>query len=197
MHNLFKSALKSSNPKDVVGFDYDLSEEQKALFISSVNNLNDLSKFFFMKDRRKFKIFIMMLIVMNISELSTSKVKQVACIITDNEFKIKSSGYNGVPSGFPHLNSNEIDDPSIMELHAEVNALVDCPDSKEELYMFCSLSPCKHCAKAIIASRRRTNISTIYYLNEYESSKPELEGNSSDVKKFLSEAGIELIKFEN
>lgn len=96
--------------------------------------------------------------------------KQVGVLIVkDNQ--IISDGYNGMPSGFPHEEMEKLDEngnlvTSPLALHAEMNAitkLARSTQSGKDGTMYCTVSPCKECAKLIIA----TGIKEVYYLEVY------------------------------
>lgn len=88
---------------------------------------------------------------------STCGRRAVGCIITDEKGHILSTGYNGVPSGFPHCIeeacNGRFDPPGdssrCLAVHAEQNALLQCSrlDLAHTLYSTCT--PCFVCAKMI------------------------------------------------
>jgi dCMP deaminase len=100
--------------------------------------------------------------------------RQVGAIITTVEGQILSTGYNGVPAGFPHCTEGELhacpgtqdkhgDTSRCLAVHAEVNALLQCKrlDLAHTLYVSCT--PCFECAKAIC----NTPIKRVVALEEY------------------------------
>lgn len=115
------------------------------------------------------------------ARLSTCASKAVGAILVRDK-RILAIGYNGVPSGCQHC--NKIHDPYKMmvgeiyrdmhhkwsqrnELHAEQNLIAFCAKNNvntNNTTLFVSISPCKHCAKLILAS----GIGVVYYLKEYD-----------------------------
>lgn len=89
---------------------------------------------------------------------STCPRRQVGAIITDDKGHVLATGYNGVPSGFPHCTDepclgaeDPMGDTSRCEaIHAEANALLQCfrIDLASRLYVSCT--PCFACAKLIL-----------------------------------------------
>jgi dCMP deaminase len=134
-----------------------------------------------------------------ISEHSTCSRKKVGCVITmDN--RIICAGYNGVPSGIEHCEDRFIDVvkdgdfyqehgkfSSLNEIHAEQNGIAFA--AKEGLRLiggtlYTTVSPCKDCAKLIVA----TGIIRVVYSEEYDRDK---EGIN-----FLKTAKIECLHRE-
>ena len=68
-----------------------------------------------------------------------------------------SMGYNGVPRNFPHCtdtpcpgkNGESGDTQACYAVHAEANALLQCPRLDLADTMYCSCTPCFECAKLI------------------------------------------------
>ena len=129
---------------------------------------------------------------MGLAHLSALRSKdpntQVGACIVDNDKKVVSIGYNGMPRG-----CNDSDMPWSREgsfketkyayvVHAELNAILNSPRSLKDTTLYVSLFPCNECAKAIIQS----GIKEIYY----ESDK--YNGTDGNVvsKKMLSAAGV-------
>lgn len=100
------------------------------------------------------------------AQCSTAKKLQVgAVVVKDN--RIISIGYNGMPSGWSNV--CEVDGKTRDEVfHAEANAitkLAKSTESGDKATMFCTHSPCIHCAKLIAQS----GITELYYNEEYRS----------------------------
>lgn len=89
---------------------------------------------------------------------ATCPRRQVGCVTVDQGAKILSTGYNGVPKGFPHC----IDTPcggeaypsgqglsACMATHAEANALLQCQDVSRIHTIYVTTAPCSECAKLI------------------------------------------------
>jgi dCMP deaminase len=94
-----------------------------------------------------------------ISERGSCGRRQVGCVLVDADNKILSTGYNGPACGMP----NCIDHPcpgrflpsgeglDLCEaIHAEQNALLQCPDTTKIHTAYCSASPCVHCVKLLM-----------------------------------------------
>ena len=138
------------------------------------------------------------------AELSTARKKRVGAVVVKDD-RIISVGYNGTPSGWDnnceYWKANEgvhFDVPGEdMDvygewhtkpevLHAEANAitkLARSTESGEGATLFCTHMPCIECGKLI----HQTGINTVYYQEDYESSK-------GSGKEFLQQCGIHLEK---
>lgn len=140
---------------------------------------------------------------------SYAKRKKVGAIIVKNN-RIISDGYNGTPKGFPNeceesycdstercqnrFYSNACNDCEHCKmrsipyvLHAEANAiakLAKSTESGEDATLYVTMSPCLECAKLII----QTGIKRVVYLEEYR---------MTDGLELLSQAGIEVVKFDS
>ena len=139
----------------------------------------------------------MILLAATASTRSTCVRRQVGAVITDDNFKVLSTGYNGVPAGSMHcidhpckgaLAPSGTDLSSCRAIHAEVNAVVHCTDLSRARFLFCTDSPCDECTKLLLA----TEISHIFYLRPYPHSEArELwikEGRYIETLKDVSES---------
>ncbi len=118
-----------------------------------------------------------------------------AVIVKDK--RILSTGYNGAPSGIEHCLDigclrEKLNVPSgerhelCRGIHAEQNAIIQAAYhgvSLKDASLYCTNLPCSICAKMIINS----GIRKIYYESGYADTMSE---------EMLSEAGIDIIKFE-
>lgn len=103
------------------------------------------------------------------SEMSTCCRKHVGVALLDADGHTIATGFNGVPSGEMHCNEiftpDKIKKPDFMErhaefsarneIHAEVNAILTALKlgrSSEGTTLYTTLSPCKDCAKMIVAA---------------------------------------------
>jgi dCMP deaminase len=106
---------------------------------------------------------------------ATCPRRQVGAIIVDGRGYILSTGYNGLPSGFPHC----IDEPCegagcpsgtgldlCQALHAEQNAIARLKEPFEALAMYVTTAPCISCTKLALA----TGIQHIYFKSDYPNS---------------------------
>jgi dCMP deaminase len=103
------------------------------------------------------------------AERATCQRLKVGAIITDAAMTtIWSMGFNGNARGLPN-GCTTPDEPGNCgcDIHAEINALIKAPYHEGDLVMFCTHSPCRACAKAIINSRvRRVVYRTLYRSQE-------------------------------
>ncbi len=93
-----------------------------------------------------------------------------ACIVDENH-KVVSIGYNGMPSGIDEekvsWNKGEgLDSKYLYVCHAELNAILNARDGTrlKDCILYVTLFPCNECAKAII----QTGIKEVVYMeNKY------------------------------
>ena len=127
-----------------------------------------------------------MSIALLISSRSPSKRLRVGSVIVKNN-RIISAGYNGFPSGTPHISIMR-DEHEQNTLHAEQNAIADAArrgTSIENSTIFITHYPCINCTKFIIAS----GIKEIIYYEDYR--------NDEIVTKLLEDAKIKISKIKN
>lgn len=107
-----------------------------------------------------------------LSRRSTCVRRQTACIIVNARGHILSTGYNGVPSGWDHCrespcpgalaeSGNLLD--QCQAIHAEQNALLQCPDVHQIKTVYSLTKPCIHCVKLIL----NTSCDRIVYRLDY------------------------------
>jgi len=99
---------------------------------------------------------------LNIANLVATRTtcprRAVGCVIVDEYKHILATGFNGVPMNFPHCteypcggenckSGTELD--KCMAIHAEQNALLQCPNVMEINTIYCTISPCEPCSKLI------------------------------------------------
>ncbi len=133
---------------------------------------------------------------MGLAHLSALRSKdpntQVGACIVDQDNKVVSIGYNGMPRG-----CNDSDMPWAREggfldtkyayvVHAELNAILNASRPVKDCTIYVSLFPCNECAKAIIQSGIKKII--------YESDKYDGADNNVASKRMLNEAGVELVQ---
>ena len=131
---------------------------------------------------------------MGLSHLSALRSKdpntQVGACIVDNDKKVVSIGYNGMPRGcndndFPwEREGGFLDTKYAFVVHAELNAILNSTRSVDGCTIYVSLFPCNECAKAIIQSGIKK---VVYESDKYDGT----DGNIAS-KKMLREAGVEL-----
>jgi len=103
-------------------------------------------------------------IALLISTRSTSKRLKVGSVIVKNN-RIISAGYNGFPSGTPHISIMR-DGHEQNTIHAEQNAIADAARrgvSIENTTIYVTHKPCINCTKFIISA----GIINIKYLKDY------------------------------
>lgn len=102
----------------------------------------------------------------------TCRRRKTGAVITDISGHILSVGYNGVASGIRHC----LDVPckgataksgkslyDCQAIHAEVNAIVQCPSLDRAHRIYCTVSPCDKCLDLLI----QTSIIEIYFAEQY------------------------------
>jgi dCMP deaminase len=84
---------------------------------------------------------------------STCSRKQVGCVVTDvNKTTVLAMGYNGAARRLANRCERPEEKGNCGCVHAEANALVKAPYGSTPLVLYCTDSPCQHCAKLIINS---------------------------------------------
>ncbi len=135
---------------------------------------------------------------MGLAHLSALRSKdpstQVGACIVDENRKVVSIGYNGLPIGcsddeFPWTREGGmLESKYAFVVHAELNAILNSTRSLRGCTLYVSLFPCNECAKAIIQSGIRKVI--------YECDKYAAEDNVIASKKMLRAAGVELVQLD-
>ena len=133
---------------------------------------------------------------MGLAHLSALRSKdpstQVGACIVDENKKVVSIGYNGLPIGcsddeFPwNREGGMLDSKYAFVVHAELNAILNSPRSLKGCTLYVSLFPCNECAKAIIQSGIRKVI--------YECDKYADQDNVIASKRMLRSAEVELVQ---
>jgi len=104
-----------------------------------------------------------MSIAKSIALRSTCIDKQVGCVLTDVNNTIIATGYNGAPAGYTHCSKInrclKQEGASCLAVHAEINAIIKCPDIHRIHCIYVTLSPCLECIKVIL----NTSCKYIYY----------------------------------
>lgn len=114
----------------------------------------------------------MMALAMMARTRSTCGRRSVGCILTNHLNHIVATGYNGVPRGMVHCGSQvcpglgaasgtQLD--GCMAIHAEQNALLQCPDTKDIKAIYVTAQPCLTCTKLLL----NTSCRYIVYLEPY------------------------------
>ena len=99
-----------------------------------------------------------------ISKRSYDPQFQVGCVIvTDDNCQVLAIGYNGNHKGGPNQRESSVPGESGF-IHAEINALIKLDyNNPKKKKMYLTLSPCRHCAKAIING----GIQKVFYRQAY------------------------------
>lgn len=111
-----------------------------------------------------------------VARRGTCKRRQVGCVLTNQRNHILSTGYNGVAAGVEHC----VDYPCpgaqapsgegldlCQAIHAEQNALLQCPDVYQIHTAWCTTAPCIHCVKLLL----NTSCQRIIFLHSYPHAK--------------------------
>ena len=134
------------------------------------------------KQRRLDKVFIN--IAKELSTLSYCIRAKVGSILV-KDGNVISMGYNGTPSGMHNYCEILNEDGSLTTksdvLHAESNAILKAARmgvSTNGTTMYCTLSPCKDCAKLILQS----GVKRVVYLDKF----PRDNGSIEFIKQFIT-----------
>ena len=96
-----------------------------------------------------------------VGERSTCRRRKVGWVLVDSEKHVVATGYNGVPTHFPHCLDVPCEGASApsgealekcLAVHAETNALLQLR-SNDTLTAYLTVTPCITCAKMIANSR--------------------------------------------
>ena len=93
-------------------------------------------------------------IAKTVSRRSACLSRQVGCVLVDKHNHILATGYNGPPSGVDHCalchrKESGRDLYDCMAVHAEMNALLQCPNVQEIVIAYVSVNPCKICMRLL------------------------------------------------
>ena len=98
--------------------------------------------------------------------------RQVGCVLVDEHHHVLSTGYNGSAVGVPnccdtYCSRANVESGESLEMceavHAEQNALLQCPDTNKIFACYVTASPCYHCAKLLM----NTSCQQIFFAEEY------------------------------
>jgi len=113
-----------------------------------------------------------------VSTRATCRRRAVGCVLVDQYNRVLSTGYNGVPPGVTHCidrpcagaetcSGKDLD--ACIATHAEINALLFCPDIMRVRSVYLTVSPCIQCIKALLT----TSAERLVCAEEYESDHTE------------------------
>ena len=109
-----------------------------------------------------------------VASRATCPRRQVAAILTDDDSKLVSIGYNGCPSGMSHCidvpcaGANDLsgDTSRCIAIHAEQNALSQARSSRRQPHtLYCSTTPCFDCSKLLITEGVKRVVAASVYVN--------------------------------
>lgn len=131
------------------------------------------------------------------SQRSKDPSTQVGACIVNDDNKIMSVGYNGLPIGcsddeFPweRTGEKESDTKYPYVCHAELNAILNAGGRNiNGCKIYVALFPCNECAKAIIQS----GIKEVIYISDKYADTDLVKAS----KKMLTCAGVKLTQFES
>ncbi len=136
---------------------------------------------------------------MSIALLSAKRSKdpstQVGACIVDDDNKVVSIGYNGMPRGIKDSDltwekGDDLNNKYLYVCHAEFNAILNTRNGSalKGCRVYVTLFPCNECAKAIV----QTGIKEVIYLsNKYKDS---ISTRAS--KKILELGGVKLTEYK-
>ena len=114
-----------------------------------------------------------------VSSRATCCRRAVGCVLVNKKGHIIGTGYNGPARGLPHCEGDNkcqgADLPSGQGLsvceaiHAEQNALLQCPDVEDIYWVYVTTKPCEHCVKMLMNTGAKTIIFGEDYPNETKS----------------------------
>lgn len=117
---------------------------------------------------------------LSLADLSASRGtccrRKVGCILVDINGHVLSTGYNGPPSGIPHCIDHPCAGASFPSgegleqceaVHAEQNALLQCPNVNNIHIAYATTAPCVHCVKLLM----NTTCAIIVFAEDYPHSE--------------------------
>ena len=110
-----------------------------------------------------------------------------ACIVNDDK-RIMSMGYNGMPrccsdDEYPWDRDGEgLDSQYLYVCHAEFNAILNCERNVRDCTVYVTLFPCNECAKAIVQS----GIKEIVYMEDKYADSDSVKAS----KRMFDPAGV-------
>jgi dCMP deaminase len=137
--------------------------------------------------------YFMGLAILSAQRSKDSNTQVGACIVNEDK-KIISVGYNGMPIGcidddMPWEREGSFSETKYAYVcHAELNAILNTTSSLKDSTLYVTLFPCNECAKAIIQSGIKK---VVYMDNKYAGT----DANLAAVKMF-DMVGIECVKYE-
>jgi dCMP deaminase len=136
---------------------------------------------------------------MGMAQLSALRSKdpstQVGACIVDDQHKVVSIGYNGMPRGVddeevPWGHGDGLESKYLYICHAEFNAILNTRDGAHlnGCTLYVTLFPCNECAKAII----QVGIREIVYLEDFHGDQIIYQAS----RKLMEMAGVKIRHYE-
>jgi Deoxycytidylate deaminase len=129
------------------------------------------------------------------SKRSKDPSTQVGAVIVDNDNKVVSIGYNGMPRHIDDKDlswnkNDDLDNKFLYVCHAEFNAILNVRNgsSVKDCTIYVTLFPCNECAKAMI----QTGIKKVVYLSDKYAEHLDVRAS----KKLLDLAGIQYEEYK-
>lgn len=126
---------------------------------------------------------------------SKDPMTQVGACIVDDEHKVVSIGYNGMPRNIDESSlswdrGEGLDSKYLYVCHAEFNAILNTRNGSalKNCILYVTLFPCNECAKAII----QVGIKEVVYADDKYAETTETKASI----KMLKLAGVQLRKYE-
>ena len=119
---------------------------------------------------------------------------QVGVCIVNNDNKIISTGYNGLPNGYSDDKINWDNNGEFLNskyayvCHAELNAILNANSSLNRAKMYINIFPCNECAKAIIQS----GISEVIFILDRSNGKD----SNIAAKRLLDECNVKYTQYD-
>lgn len=85
-----------------------------------------------------------------VATFSKDKDKQVGAVLVSPDKRQLSIGYNGLPRHIDDTKQLSVLDKLSLTVHAEMNAILNCPQDTSGWYLYVTKLPCVDCAKHII-----------------------------------------------
>lgn len=102
--------------------------------------------------------------------------RKVGAVLTDDRHRVLSTGYNGPASGLDNCNPCRRETAvsgtgldNCMAVHAEINALIQCPDINRIHTLYVTVSPCFQCIKPLLNTPCQKIVFIHHYPNNNES----------------------------
>lgn len=133
-----------------------------------------------------------------IAKRSKDPVRKIGALIVNDDHKIVSLGYNGMPNVIEGLDNDKIypwtkhqdnfeDNKFAYVVHAELNAILNAGQSVKGCTLYVNYNCCNECCKAIV----QAGIKKVIYMNKKD--KPIYNIG----RRILKNAGIQVIEYKS